>query len=515
MLFISCPRRFLAVAVLLFLSLAMLTSCELDLAPDSGSDGADSTSSIAMALVDVPDDALCLEVTVTPAANPSGAQTELFTITPGTSATITMDGLPAGSATITERAFGVACGQVQSDTAPTWISAVPVTVTLVPGQTVAVEIVLQRAGQVQITTTFDEGSLALSPAAMSFGDVTVGSSTTLTMAVTNTSGTTITLGAATASGADASQFSISAAPSTAGCQAGSFVAGATCYYVVEFAPTSAGDKSATFNQDGATASLTGTGVAGSVTLDPPQIDFGSVTVGSSSTETLTVTNPTSDWIAIAHTFTGTDALQFRLVGSSPSADCTGDSIAAGATCYYGIEFTPASAGTKTATLNLGGATASLTGTGVGATAVHQINCGSGNAVSPFAADQYVSGGTQRTVTNSVSTSGAADEAPQAVYQSERYGNSTYTFPSLTPSAQYTVRLHFAELYQTASGRRVFNVDINGTRELSNFDIYAEAGGNYTAIVREFAVTADASGRIVVAFTTVTDNATIEGIEILQ
>jgi len=38
-----------------------------------------------------------------------------------------------------------------------------------------------------------------------------------------------------------------------------------------------------------------------------------------------------------------------------------------------------------------------------------------------------------------------------VYQSERYGSSTYTFPGLTASAQYTVRLHFAEIYWTATG----------------------------------------------------------------
>ncbi len=50
--------------------------------------------------------------------------------------------------------------------------------------------------------------------------------------------------------------------------------------------------------------------------------------------------------------------------------------------------------------------------------------------------------------------------------------------------------------------------------LSNFDIYATAGGNYKAVVREFTATANSSGQIVINFNTVTDNATIEGIEIL-
>jgi uncharacterized repeat protein (TIGR02543 family) len=159
-------------------------------------------------------------------------------------------------------------------------------------------------------------------------------------------------------------------------------------------------------------------------------------------------------------------------------------------------------------------TASVTVSSI-STTIYQVDCGSSSGTSPFKADQYGSGGTQRTVTNTITISGITNPAPQGVYQSERYGNSTYTFPSLTAGAQYTVRLHFAELYQTATGKRVFNVAINGTAVLSNFDIYATAGGNYRAVLREFTATANSSGQIAVQFTTVTDNATIEGIEIIK
>jgi hypothetical protein len=170
--------------------------------------------------------------------------------------------------------------------------------------------------------------------------------------------------------------------------------------------------------------------------------------------------------------------------------------------------------TVTAKSNTISGTASVTVAAV-PTTVYQINCGSSSAVSPFKADQYGSGGTQRSVTNTITISGITNPAPAAVYQSERYGNSTYTLPSLTAGAQYTVRLHFAELYQTATGKRVFNVAINGTTVLSNFDIYATAGAAYKAVLREFTATANSSGQIVIAFTTVTDNATIEGIEIIK
>ena len=111
--------------------------------------------------------------------------------------------------------------------------------------------------------------------------------------------------------------------------------------------------------------------------------------------------------------------------------------------------------------------------------------------------------------------GVTNPAPQGVYQAERYGTTTYTLPNLTAGASYLVRLHFAELYWTATGKRKFNVAINGTTVLSSYDIYAATGARYKAIVREFTTTANSSGQIVINFTTVTDNATIEGIQIIR
>jgi beta-glucanase (GH16 family) len=146
------------------------------------------------------------------------------------------------------------------------------------------------------------------------------------------------------------------------------------------------------------------------------------------------------------------------------------------------------------------------------TPVFQVNAG-GGAVSPFAADQGSSGGNTYSSANAVATAGVANAAPAAVYQSERYGNFTYATAGLTPSAPYTVRLHFAEIYWSAAGRRVFHVALNGTQVLTSFDIFAVAGAN-KAVVRDFAASANASGQIAIAFTTVVDNAKVSGIEVL-
>ncbi|MBI2438644.1 MAG: PQQ-binding-like beta-propeller repeat protein [Lentisphaerae bacterium] len=50
---------------------------------------------------------------------------------------------------------------------------------------------------------------------------------------------------------------------------------------------------------------------------------------------------------------------------------------------------------------------------------------------------------------------------------------------------FTVRLHFAELDDTAVGQRVFDVKLQGQPALKNFDIVKEAGAPRRALVKEF------------------------------
>jgi lysophospholipase L1-like esterase len=139
-----------------------------------------------------------------------------------------------------------------------------------------------------------------------------------------------------------------------------------------------------------------------------------------------------------------------------------------------------------------------------------INAG-GSATGSFTADQYFSGGTAFTNTNTIDTS-QVGSVPAAVFQSERYGAFSYTIPRVAGSAQ-TVTLYFAETYLTAAGQRLFNVSINGTTVLSSFDIYAAAGGQNKAIARTFNTTANGSGQVVIQFTTGTENPKVNGITV--
>ena len=127
----------------------------------------------------------------------------------------------------------------------------------------------------------------------------------------------------------------------------------------------------------------------------------------------------------------------------------------------------------------------------------------GAASGSWTADEDFSGGTALTYTNSVSTSLLSGTIPpQTVLQSQRYGSGssfTYTIPGYTAGSSHTVTLYFVENYVTGSGQREFNVLINGTQVLTNYDVYAAAGGQFNAVERSFTANANSSGQFVVQF----------------
>ncbi len=148
------------------------------------------------------------------------------------------------------------------------------------------------------------------------------------------------------------------------------------------------------------------------------------------------------------------------------------------------------------------------------TATYAINAG-GGASGAFTEDSYFNGGLVYATDASVNGSNEISPAPENVYQTERYGNFTYTFPNLKAGQAYTVRLHFAENWFNEAGQRLFNVTINGNQELANYDIFAAVGEKNKAIVKEFLAQANSQGEIVIDFSSVLDNALVDGIEIKE
>ena len=125
------------------------------------------------------------------------------------------------------------------------------------------------------------------------------------------------------------------------------------------------------------------------------------------------------------------------------------------------------------------------------------------------ADQNFTGGLTFSTTAAISGT-----TKDALYQTERYadtGTMSYEI-SLSPG-DYQLRLHFAEIFHTSAGARIFDVDIEGgQQQLSNYDIFAAAGGANTAVIETFMVTVT-DGGLSINFTNQIESAKISGIEI--
>lgn len=96
----------------------------------------------------------------------------------------------------------------------------------------------------------------------------------------------------------------------------------------------------------------------------------------------------------------------------------------------------------------------------------------------FIADKYGVGGQANSTTDPIS--GVADGT---IFQTERYGEFKYEIP-VTANGRYTIKLFFAEIYQTSAGLRSFSVAVEGNTVLRDIDLYSLVGhdGAYTYTV---------------------------------
>ncbi len=126
----------------------------------------------------------------------------------------------------------------------------------------------------------------------------------------------------------------------------------------------------------------------------------------------------------------------------------------------------------------------------------------------------VSSGSNSTYSTSVSYDATMPgSTPAGIFGSERYGQQDWNF-SVPSGRSITVRLYFANQYAgtAAPGQRVFDVLLDGSTVLNDFDV-AAAVGNRVATMRQFSITSD--GNVDLDLRTVTENPMISGIEILD
>ncbi len=129
----------------------------------------------------------------------------------------------------------------------------------------------------------------------------------------------------------------------------------------------------------------------------------------------------------------------------------------------------------------------------------------------FGAFGYV-GGTNGVLANNIS--GVCSGA-QSLYQRERYSTSSdgFYYEFDCPEGVYEITLLEAETYWSGPGEREFNVFIQGRQVLTNFDIYAAAGGMNVPISLVF-TNAVTNSQLQILFTPgAADNARVSGVQV--
>jgi len=186
------------------------------------------------------------------------------------------------------------------------------------------------------------GSLTATATSLSFGNVQVGNSQTLSETLTNSGGSSVTITAATIP----APYSMTGMtlPTT-------LTPGQSASFSVKFTPTAGGSASGnlsiTSNASNPTLAvpLAGTGVTpGSLTANATSLSFGSVQVGNSQTLSETLTNTGASSVTIT---AATTAVSYSISGMNLPA-----TLAAGQTTSFNVTFTPTTGGSANGSLSI-------------------------------------------------------------------------------------------------------------------------------------------------------------------
>jgi Abnormal spindle-like microcephaly-assoc'd, ASPM-SPD-2-Hydin len=288
--------------------------------------------------------------------SPSSSSVSFGNVTTGASATESVVLTDSGTSNITIKSIAISGSNfsVKSGAA----------VTLAPNQTTTIAVMFtpSGAGSSQGTLTIasdaSDGSmnimltgmgvaassqLSASSTTLTLGNVTVGSSATMPVVVTDQGTANVTVSSATISGAGFSFTASSSAPLSPN---------GTVTYTVKFDPTAAGASQGTLtiNSDATNSTLnisvSGTGVAApssKLTTPTTNLTFGNVTVGTPVTKTVTLTNSGTAVVTISNATT---------TGTGFSASAAGTSVNPDKTLAVSVTFNPTKTGAVTGTLSV-------------------------------------------------------------------------------------------------------------------------------------------------------------------
>ena len=198
---------------------------------------------------------------------------------------------------------------------------------------------------ISLSGTGTQAGLTISPSSLNFGNVTVGQSATQSVKLTNSGNVNVVVNLATLTGSGLSINGL-ALPAT-------LTAGQSVSFNVQFAPTTAGGVSGSIVfADNApdspqTLLVSGSGVAANTALvaNPGSFSFGSVAVGSNSTQTISLSNNGSTSITISQgSASGT--------GFSMSGLAFPTVVAAGQSTSLTAQFSPTATGSASGSITI-------------------------------------------------------------------------------------------------------------------------------------------------------------------
>lgn len=263
-----------------------------------------------------------------------------------------------------------------------------------------------------------------------------------------------------------------------------------------------------------------------IDVTPVAVNFGSVQVGQTADQTVTINNTGAATLTVSG-LTITNSV-FSLV-SPPSVPFN---IGAGGNQALTVRFTPTAAGTQNGNLAIASNDAdeptvnvALTGTGTTPPGpqTFRLNAGGPNFTTgggnAFVADQAYSGGSFGFIGGTTASFGNAigNTTDDALYQTiRRTSGSATTFSydfDVAASGNYNVTLHLMAP-ALGSGSFIMNVVAEGVTVFSNLDINTEAGGTFNALVKNFSVTVT-DGRLDLDFVRVNKAALVCAIEVVS
>jgi P pilus assembly chaperone PapD len=212
-------------------------------------------------------------------------------------------------------------------------------------------------------------TMSLSPASVNFGSVSVGSSATQNVQLSNTGNSSVTLVQVVAGGSGISVSGVTTPVTIAPSQ--------SVALTVKYSPTTSGTTtgSVTVVNDlgvNAVEAVSGTGVQAGITLTPASASFGSVVTGNTNSQTIQIKNSGTANLTISQaTITG--------AGFSLSGLSLPQTLTPGQSGSFNVQYAPKAAGAVSGSVSIlsnapnSPATVALSGTGVAAANTISVN----------------------------------------------------------------------------------------------------------------------------------------------